>query len=143
MKTLWTTYKSSVLLLASMIVGGVIGYFWGPGAAILQPVADTFLNLLYCCVVPLIFCSLTAAIAKMKDLSKLKKIMSIFLAGTFITGIISCIFMLKIEFYVQFKKDLKRAIARGFFFCLLCHIPCFIEPLVTYQGFFCVKVDSL
>lgn len=94
MKTLWTTYKSSVLLLASMIVGGVIGYFWGPGAAILQPVADTFLNLLYCCVVPLIFCSLTAAIAKMKDLSKLKKIMSIFLAGTFITGIISCIFMI-------------------------------------------------
>jgi len=73
MKTLWTTYKSSVLLLASMIIGGVIGYFWGPGAAILQPVADTFLNLLYCCVVPLIFCSLTAAIAKMKDLSKLKK----------------------------------------------------------------------
>ena len=94
MKTLWTTYKSSVLLLASMIVGGVIGYFWGPGAAILQPVADTFLDLLYCCVVPLIFCSLTAAIAKMKDLSKLKKIMSIFLAGTFITGIISCIFMI-------------------------------------------------
>lgn len=94
MKTLWTTYKSSVLLLASMIVGGVIGYFWGPGTAILQPVADTFLNLLYCCVVPLIFCSLTAAIAKMKDLSKLKKIMSIFLAGTFITGIISCIFMI-------------------------------------------------
>jgi len=94
MKTLWTTYKSSVLLLASMIIGGVIGYFWGPGAAILQPVADTFLNLLYCCVVPLIFCSLTAAIAKMKDLSKLKKIMSIFLAGTFVTGIISCIFMI-------------------------------------------------
>ena len=46
MKTLWSTYKSSVLLLAAMVVGGVIGYFWGPGAAILQPVADIFLNLL-------------------------------------------------------------------------------------------------
>lgn len=93
MKTLWSTYKSSVLLLAAMVVGGVIGYFWGPGAAILQPVADIFLNLLYCCVVPLIFCSLTAAIAKMEDLSKLKKIMGLFLAGTFITGIIACLFM--------------------------------------------------
>ena len=93
MKTLWSKYKSSVLLLAAMVVGGVIGYFWGPGAAILQPVADIFLNLLYCCVVPLIFCSLTAAIAKMEDLSKLKKIMGLFLAGTFITGIIACLFM--------------------------------------------------
>ena len=93
MKTLWSTYKSSVLLLAAMVLGGVIGYFWGPGAAVLQPVADIFLNLLYCCVVPLIFCSLTAAIAKMEDLSKLKKIMGLFLAGTFITGIISCLFM--------------------------------------------------
>jgi Na+/H+-dicarboxylate symporter len=93
MNTLWATYKSSVLLLASMVIGGVAGLFWGPGAAILQPVADTFLNLLYCCVVPLIFCSLTAAIAKMEDLSKLKKIMGIFLVGTFVTGIIACLFM--------------------------------------------------
>lgn len=81
MNKLWSTYKSSVLLLASMVIGGVVGFFWGPGAAILQPLADIFLNLLYCCVVPLIFCSLTAAIAKMEDLSKLKKIMSIFLGG--------------------------------------------------------------
>ncbi len=65
MKNIWNTYKSSVILLGSMVLGGVIGLFWGKGAKILQPVADIFLNLLYCCVVPLIFCSLTAAIAKM------------------------------------------------------------------------------
>ena len=59
----------------------------------MQPLADIFLNLLYCCVVPLIFCSLTAAIAKMTDLSKLRKILIYFLIGTFVTGIISCLFM--------------------------------------------------
>ena len=94
MGKIWNTYKSSFLLLASMIIGGIVGMFWGEGAEILQPVADTFLNLLYCCVVPLIFCSLTSAIAKMDDLSKLKKIMGYFLAGTFITGIIACLFMM-------------------------------------------------
>lgn len=73
MGKIWKTYKSSFLLLGAMIIGGVVGMFWGEGAAILQPIADTFLNLLYCCVVPLIFCSLTSAIAKMDDLSKLKK----------------------------------------------------------------------
>ena len=91
--SIWNTYKSSIILLASMVIGGVVGHFWGSGAEILQPVADTFLNLLYCCVVPLIFCSLTAAIAKMTDLAKLRKILFIFLSGTIITGIISCLFM--------------------------------------------------
>lgn len=94
MKSLWNTYKSSFILLAAMVVGGGVGLFWGEGASILQPVADTFLNLLYCCVVPLIFCSLTAAISKMEDLAKLKKIMIAFLAGTIITGVIACLFMM-------------------------------------------------
>ena len=81
MKTLWNTYKSSIMLLGAMVVGGVVGFFWGEGAAVLQPVADLFLNLLYCCVVPLIFCSLTAAIAKMENLAKLRKILVTFLGG--------------------------------------------------------------
>ena len=94
MGKIWKTYKSSFILLAAMIIGGVVGKFWGEGAAILQPIADLFLDLLYCCVVPLIFCSLTAAIAQMDDLSKLKKIMGTFLAGTLITGTIACLFMI-------------------------------------------------
>jgi Na+/H+-dicarboxylate symporter len=93
MKNIWNTYKSSVILLGSMVLGGVIGLFWGKGAKILQPVADIFLNLLYCCVVPLIFCSLTAAIAKMENLVKLRKILITFLIGTILTGVISCLFM--------------------------------------------------
>lgn len=93
MKTLWNTYKSSILLLSSMLLGGIIGFFWGEGSQVLQPVADIFLNLLYCCVVPLIFCSLTSAIAKMENLAKLKKILLAFLVGTIVTGIIACLFM--------------------------------------------------
>lgn len=93
MKNIWNTYKSSVLLLGSMVVGGLAGFFWGEGAKVLQPVADIFLNLLYCCVVPLIFCSLTAAIAKMENLVKLRKILITFLFGTILTGVIACLFM--------------------------------------------------
>lgn len=93
MKKFWSAYGSSVILLASMVVGGVIGFFWGEGASVLQPIADLFLHLLYCCVPPLIFCSLTAAIAKMSDLSKLGKILGVFLVGTIVTGIVACLFM--------------------------------------------------
>ncbi len=94
MKKVWNTYKSSIILLLSMLTGGIVGFFWGEGASVLQPVADLFLNMLYCCVVPLIFCSLTAAIAKMEDLSKLRTILVVFMIGTLVTGVISCIFMI-------------------------------------------------
>ena len=93
MSNVWKSYKSSVILLASMIIGGIVGYIWGEGASVLQPVADLFLNLLYCCVVPLIFCSLVAAITKMTDLAKLRKILITFIISVFVTGIISCLFM--------------------------------------------------
>lgn len=93
MKKIWHVYKSSLLLLASILLGGVAGYFWGAGALVLKPAADLFLNLLYCCVVPLIFCSLSSAIAKMQNLAKLRKILLVFLMGTVITGVISCLFM--------------------------------------------------
>ena len=94
MKKVWNTYKSSIILLLSMLTGGIVGFFWGEGASVLQPVADLFLNMLYCCVVPLIFCLLTAAIAKMEDLSKLRTILVVFMIGTLVTGVISCIFMI-------------------------------------------------
>lgn len=94
MKEIWNTYKSSFLLLAAMVIGGIVGAFWGDGASILQPVADIFLHLLYCCVVPLIFCSLISAISKMEDLTKLRKIMLTFLGGTIISGVVACLFMM-------------------------------------------------
>ena len=93
MRSIWNSYKSSFLLLGAMVIGGVAGFFWGPGASVLQPIADIFLNLLYCCVVPLIFCSLTAAIAKMENLTKLGKILAAFVVLTLVTGVIACLFM--------------------------------------------------
>lgn len=112
MKNIWNTYKSSVLLLGSMVVGGIAGFFWGEGAKVLQPVADIFLNLLYCCVVPLIFCSLTAAIAKMENLAKLRKILITFLFGTIITGVIACLFMVAAVLIVDPAKGAVMDIAQ-------------------------------
>lgn len=94
MGKIWKTYQLSILLLASMVVGAIIGILLGKGASVLQPVADLFLHLLYCCVIPLVFCSLIAAITKMSNLVKLRKILISFLGGTFVTGVISSLFML-------------------------------------------------
>lgn len=76
-----------------MIAGGVAGAFWGPGATVLEPWANIFLNLLYCCVVPMIFVSLVYAISQMQNLKKLGKLLVILLVLFLITGVISSLYM--------------------------------------------------
>lgn len=93
MKKFLSSYKSSLILLGSMILGGIVGAFWGPGASVLEPWANIFLNLLYCCVVPMIFVSLVYAIAQMQNMRKLGKLMIVLLVLFLITGIICSLFM--------------------------------------------------
>lgn len=85
--------KSSFFLLGSMVMGAVIGAVWGPGAAVLQPLADLFLNLLYCVVVPMIFVSLVSSIANMKSLQKLKSLLVVMMVLFVITQVFASIYM--------------------------------------------------
>ena len=71
-----------------MILGGIVGAFWGPGASVLAPWANIFLNLLYCCVVPMIFISLVYAIAGMDNMRKLGKVLAVLLVLFLITGVV-------------------------------------------------------
>lgn len=87
-------YRFSFILLGGMLIGALIGGFMGEKAMVLTPIADIFLNLLYCCVVPMIFVSLVSAIANMESTKKLGKILGIMLALFIITGIVAAIYML-------------------------------------------------
>jgi len=87
-------YKSSLYLLLAMIVGSVIGAIWGEKIMFLQPVADTFLNLLFCLVVPIVFLSLVSAIAGMKNLKKLSQILTSMMGIFILTGVVAAIYML-------------------------------------------------
>ncbi|WP_232473234.1 hypothetical protein [Brachyspira sp. SAP_772] len=51
-------YKFSFILILGMLIGSIIGAIFGEKASVLQPITDIFLNLLYCCVVSMIFVSL-------------------------------------------------------------------------------------
>lgn len=87
-------YKSSFILLGGMIAGSIIGAVMGPKASMFMPVANLFLNLLYCCIVPMIFTSLVSAIANMKSTKKLGKILGMMLGLFIATGIIAAVYML-------------------------------------------------
>lgn len=86
-------YKFSFILLAGMLIGSITGAILGPKAAVLTPIADIFLNLLYCCVVPMIFVSLVSSIANMENLHKLGKVLLIMMIIFIITELVASIYM--------------------------------------------------
>lgn len=83
MKNFFKTYKSTIILLAAIVVGAIIGIVFGEKAAILSPLGDIFLNLLFVAIIPLIFVSITVSISKMKQPKRLGKIM-LAIVGVFI-----------------------------------------------------------
>ena len=69
------TNKSSLLLLGGLIIGGLIGVLWGEGATMLQPIGQIFVNFMYMVLVPLVFFSISGAIAQMTSGKRIGKIM--------------------------------------------------------------------
>lgn len=83
MKNFLKTYKSTIILLAAIIVGAILGIVFGEKAAVLSPLGDVFLNLLFVAIIPLIFVSITVSISKMKQPKRLGKIM-LTIVGVFV-----------------------------------------------------------
>ncbi|WP_298469965.1 dicarboxylate/amino acid:cation symporter [uncultured Erythrobacter sp.] len=58
-------------VIGALILGIIVGYIWGPGAASIKIVGDIFIAFIKMLVVPLIFFSLVAGVASIGDLRKL------------------------------------------------------------------------
>lgn len=87
-------YRFPLLLLASVVTGSVAGWFLGPQSAVLKPLGDIFLNLLFTVVVPLVFVTISSSIANMGTLKRLGRIMGTLLVVFTLTGIIASVVML-------------------------------------------------
>lgn len=75
MKKIWKNYKSTIILLLSIIIGTIIGLIFKEKTCILSPLGDIFLNLMFVIIVPLIFLTITSSIIKMENPKRLGKIM--------------------------------------------------------------------
>ena len=58
-------------VIAALILGIIVGYFWGPGAESIKIIGDIFIAFIKMLVVPLIFFSLVAGVASIGDIGKL------------------------------------------------------------------------
>ena len=101
MKKFLTNYKSTIILLAAIIVGAIIGIIFQERAAILKPLGDIFLNLLLVIIVPLIFLTITTSITKMKTPKRLGKIMATIIGTFLITSIIAVLIGFTSTYFVK------------------------------------------
>ena len=89
MKKLFKNYKSTIILIGATIGGIIIGLLFEDVGRMLKPLGDAFINLLIVIIVPLIFLTITTAIAKMRSPKRLGKIMLTTLMMFVITSLVA------------------------------------------------------
>ena len=83
------SYKSSLILLFSILLGGCIGLIIGEKASIFAPFGNLFLNLIFTMLVPIVFFSIASSIANMDSSKRLGKILVVTIIVFGVTAIIS------------------------------------------------------
>ena len=76
MKKIWSHYKQTIILVCSLIIGSIVGLIFKEKAAILSPLGDLFMNMMFVIIVPLIFLTITTSIAKIKQPKRLGKVLT-------------------------------------------------------------------
>lgn len=74
MKKFLKSYWFILSMLLAIVIGCVVGAVW-PGATALEPLGTVFINLMFCVVVPMVFCSIASAIANMASMKRAGKVL--------------------------------------------------------------------
>ena len=95
MRQFWKQWRFTIILIASVVAGAWMGSLLSEGSAEkIKPLGDLFLNLLFTAVVPLVFFSLSSAVAASSNLKRLGRITGLMLVVFIVTGIVSACLMI-------------------------------------------------
>jgi len=84
-------YRSSIILLGALLLGGLFGGLAPELAIKLKPIGQIFLNLLFMIIVPLVAVSVMSSIAHMTDLKKLGAILVSIMLVSIVMAIIPAV----------------------------------------------------
>ena len=93
-QSIWEAYRFPIVLFGAIIIGSIIGIVHPGLAKSLKPFGDIFINLMFTIVVPLVFCTISSAIAGMADLKRLGKILGYLFLVFAVTGLIASVLMI-------------------------------------------------
>ena len=103
-KAVAKNYRFMAIMIGAMVLGALVGWFWpvvldadgntvSSGATVLKPLGTVFINMMFCIVVPLVFASISSAVANMQSRKRAGKIMGVTVATFVITGAIAAVIM--------------------------------------------------
>ena len=91
-KNFFKNYGFLISMLVGIVAGCIVGAFW-PGATALEPLGTVFINLMFCVVVPMVFCSIASAIANMNSVGRAGKVLGSTVVTFLVTAAIASVLM--------------------------------------------------
>ena len=92
-KSFFKNYGFLIFMLVGIVGGCIVGALAPETGAKLEPLGTVFINLMFCIVVPLVFFSISSAIANTASAKRAGKLMSVTVVTFFVTAAIAAIFM--------------------------------------------------
>lgn len=93
-KEIWNSYRFPILLVLGILIGSGFGAVAGDKAAIVKPLGDIFLNLMFMIVVPMVFVSISSAVGSMVNMKRLGSILGSLLIVFVGTGAVAAVLVL-------------------------------------------------
>ena len=87
-----SNYWFIICMLIAIVAGTILGLNW-PGATVLAPLGNLFINMMFCVVVPMVFVSISSAIANMKTAGRAGKLMVTTIISFLVTAAIAAVIM--------------------------------------------------
>lgn len=85
-------YGFLICMIIGIVAGCIVGAVW-PGATALEPIGTIFINMMFCVVVPMVFVSISSAIANMKSARRAGKVMGTTVLTFCVTAAIAAVIM--------------------------------------------------
>ena len=92
MKKFLKNYWFIISMLVAIVAGCITGALW-KDATCLEPLGTVFINLMFCVVVPMVFFSISSAIANMSSMKRAGKVMGVTVVTFLITAAIAAVIM--------------------------------------------------
>ena len=93
MKNFLKSYGFILCMLTGIVAGCLVGAFAPSFGKKIEFLGTVFINMMFCVVVPMVFCSISSAIANMKSAKRAGKIMGVTIATFLITAAIAGVLM--------------------------------------------------
>ena len=93
MKKFLKNYWFILCMLAGIVAGCLVGAFAPSFGSKIEFLGTLFINMMFCVVVPMVFCSIASAIANMKSVKRAGKIMGVTIATFLVTAAIAGVLM--------------------------------------------------